>query len=47
MQRQSVVAALALGVACGTANALASQAGRVERGTVEALLKEVQVKREA
>jgi 1-phosphofructokinase family hexose kinase len=47
MQGQSVAAALALGVACGTANALASQAGRVERGTVEALLKEVNVNRKA
>lgn len=47
MQEQNVAAALALGVACGTANALASQAGRVERGTVEALLKEVNVKRKA
>lgn len=44
MQGQSLADALALGVACGTANALASQAGRIERGTVEALLKKVNVK---
>lgn len=47
IQGQSLAAALALGVACGTANTQASQAGQVERGTVEALLKKVKVKRKA
>lgn len=45
MQGQSLAAALALGVACGTANTLASQAGRIERGTVEELLTRVNIKR--
>lgn len=47
MQGQSLAAALALGVACGTANTLASQAGQVERGTIGVLLKKVSVKRKA
>jgi 1-phosphofructokinase family hexose kinase len=45
MYGQSLADALALGVACGTANALASQAGRIERGMVEALLTGVNIKR--
>lgn len=43
MQGQSLAGALALGIACGTANALASQAGRIDRATVETVLKGVNV----
>jgi 1-phosphofructokinase family hexose kinase len=44
---QSVEAALAYGVACGAANATTNLPGRFERKTVETLLKQVKIKRDA
>lgn len=45
LEGRSIEAALALGVACGAANATTPLPGRFERGMVEALLKQVEVKR--
>jgi 1-phosphofructokinase family hexose kinase len=47
LEGRSIEAALAFGIACGAANATTHLPGRFERGMVERLLKQVEVKRKA
>jgi 1-phosphofructokinase family hexose kinase len=47
LQGRGLESALALGVACGAANATTNRPGRFERGLVETLLPQVEVKRKA